>query len=165
MTSWKPVFENILNQVKELGITEIDLCDHICYRVQTLQEYKEMKSFFTQHGELKAETIVSGRPISIIKLNNPFKYESYEISCVELPAPKEGKKTHTGWEHAEFVVHNPADLVEKYPQLDFNTKSLHRKINAELSLKLNEGLSVKFHPLHILEVIDKEEKLGITKVD
>jgi len=162
--NWQETFSNILNQVKELGISEIGQCDHICYRVSSLDDYNNMKDYFLKFGKLSAETIVSGRPISIIELNTPFQYEGYTIQCVELPAPKEGKITHDGWEHAEFVVENPASLIDKYPHLNFNTKSLHRDLNAELSLSLKNGLAVKFHPLHILEVIKLEESLGIKEV-
>lgn len=164
-SDWKITFENIIAQLKELNVEGLNICDHICYRVETLERYAEMKEYFQTLGQLAAETIVSGRPISIIKLNTPLSHNGYNIQCIELPAPKPGKHFSEGWEHIEFVIEDLNEFISKHPHLDFNTKSMNRDINPELGLKLKAGLQVKFHPLHILEVISKEEELGIKEVN
>lgn len=38
---------------------------------------------------------------------------------------------------------------------------MNRDINPELALQIDEHYQIKFHPLHILEVIEKERKLGL----
>jgi predicted metalloenzyme YecM len=162
---WKKTFDTILNKLEELNIQGLEICDHICYRVETIERYDEMKNFFEQDGVIAAETMVSGRMISIIQLNNPLKYRGFEIQCIELPAPKEGRHFNEGWEHAEFVVKDLDKFISDHNGLDFNKKSMNRDINPELGLPLGEGLQVKFHPLHILDVIAKEKELGIEEVN
>ena len=61
-----------------------------------------------------------------------------------------------GYEHVEFVVpFQLEDLILLYPNLAFNTKDLHLKINRDIRLKLGQ-LSVKFHEQSLEKVIEVE---------
>ena len=96
--------------------------DHICYRVATLLEYTRMQREFGSIGELLAETLIGGRPISTYRLHEPLRYRDYDIRLVELPSPKEGSPYPTGWVHAEFVIgRDPHSLLEIYPNIDWHT--------------------------------------------
>lgn len=163
--SWDEMMTVITKQLANFGISETDICDHLCYRVETQERYEELKKELLNFGELAAETMVSGRMISIIDLKKPIIWESFEIKCIELPAPKQGSFYSEGFEHAEFVITELDDFIEKHKELPFNTKAMGREINPELGLKINDKYQVKFHPLHILEVIKKEKDLNIEEVN
>ncbi len=119
--------------------------DHICYRVDRMERYRELKNELGKLGHLLGEHIIGGRPIASFRLKSPIRYKGREISVVELPAPKPGSNYPEGYEHVEFVIDQPLEeFVEQYPHLKFETKGIHKAINADVQLKY-EGFSVKFH--------------------
>lgn len=159
-----PMLDTIFAKLNDLKVDGITLCDHICYRVETIEKYEEIKGELSSFSKLIGETLVSKRLISIFKLDEPIVYKNYTITCIELPAPKENSFYSEGWEHAEFVIENLNEFIIKHDHLGFNKKAMGRDINPELGLKINESFQVKFHPLHIEEVIAIESKLGIKSV-
>ena len=138
--------ENLFKEIQELSIDISRFeCDHICYRIETIERYIELKKEFEKIGEFLSEEIVANRPISTFKLFEPIVYKYKIISCIELPAPKKGSFYKEGWEHIEFVIDTSFDeFMVKYSNLRFNTSSVDKKINPEISLKLENG-SIKFH--------------------
>ncbi|MGZ3782404.1 MAG: VOC family protein [Pseudobdellovibrionaceae bacterium] len=65
--------------------------DHICYRVDSLEQYQECRDTFQQWGNLLIESEVGRRPIATYKLFEPLYIKGRTIGLVELPAPKFGK--------------------------------------------------------------------------
>jgi len=108
-----------------------------------------------------AETIVNTRLISIFKLYSPILYKNFEIKCIELPAPKKNNTYKEGWEHAEFVILNLKKFIKINHETIFNHKAMGQDINPELALQVDKHYQIKFHPLHILDVIEKERELGL----
>lgn len=161
---YTPMLDAITSKLASLKIAELKICDHICYRVESLKDYESVKAELQKIGKLACETLVSNRPISIIELDEPITYKDFEISCVELPAPKATSPYKKGWEHAEFVLEDLESFIKQYNNLEFNTKAMGREINPELGLKISDQYGVKFHPLHILKVIELESAQGITQV-
>lgn len=99
----------------ELDVEKYEL-DHICYRVESLDEYKQKKDELNDLGELLVESMVNGRLISTFKLINPIEFEKRKIYLIELPAPKKGHAYASGLEHVEFVTKEPLQkIIEKYP--------------------------------------------------
>jgi adenylate cyclase class 2 len=131
--------------------------DHICYRVNSAQEYEEFKTKFGYIGDLLIESEVGGRNIATYKLYKPLKYKNYSIELVELPSPKPGKDYKTGLEHAEFVIDQSFEDFAATTSLEFDWKGTHKEINPELRLKLEDNLSVKFHHMPLDEVIEIEQ--------
>jgi len=146
---------------KEMDEAKVSLAshwniDHICYRVETLDQYLKMKVKFADFGELLIESEVNGRPISTFKLNSPIYFEDRSIDLVELPAPKQGKKVQRGFEHIEVVVDIPfADIQSLYPKCTFNTAGLKKFFNKELELCF-ENNAIKFHHQSLESVINLE---------
>ncbi len=133
------------------------VCDHICYRVETLERYEELKTFLREHSHLANESLVNGRPICIFELPSPLKFAGIQTTCIELPAPKETTFYQEGWEHAEFVTGSDIkEWIRKFPQLTFDTKAINKPINAEISLTISEKYKIKFHEKHILDVIKED---------
>ncbi|MBT7608823.1 MAG: hypothetical protein HN576_03645 [Bacteriovoracaceae bacterium] len=156
-------YEKLLDTVLEKINKEICLktliCDHICYRVETELRYQKLKNELALTCELVTESEISGRLISIFKLPNPILYRGLRVDCLELPAPKKDSFYKEGWEHAEFVIEDLKQFIKDHPHIDFNHKAMDRDINPELGYRVSNEYQVKFHPLHILEVIKVESQL------
>lgn len=145
---------------KRLAEAKVDIdgleIDHLCYRTSSLSNYAESKEVFSKLGELLIESEVNGRDIATYKLFKPIIFKEYKISLIEVPAPKMGAQTIEGFEHIEVVTSESFDeIMENYPQLNFETKALSKKINPELVIKFGD-CSLKFHHQSLEDVIKQE---------
>lgn len=130
--------------------------DHLCYRVETAEQYVDCKKFLSEEGLLLTEALVNGRAISTYRMKTPFRVGSRSIELLELPSPKIGAPYAIGFEHAEFVLNESFDqFAAKFPRLQL-TRSGHKNINPELCLKTKAG-QVKFHHLSLERVIEIEQ--------
>lgn len=146
----------------ELNVEKYEM-DHLCYRVATEEEYAEKKQALSLHGELLIESIVNGRPISTFKLHDPIVYKNRKVYLLELPAPKAKHTYKSGLEHVEFVTKEPLQkIIDRYPQYSFEAFGIHKKINADITLKLGE-YCIRFHNQSLEEVIKLEKKQGLGK--
>lgn len=141
----------------ELDVEKYEL-DHICYRVENLDQYKEKKNDLSQHGKLLVESMINGRLISTFKLHSPIEFNNRKIYLIELPAPKNGHAYPSGLEHVEFVTKDPLQkIMERYPQYSFEAFGIHKKINADITLKLGK-YCIRFHNQNLEDVIKLENK-------
>ena len=114
-----------------------------------------------------------------MQLNEPFIYSykenGFKISCVEIPSPKPGSFYASGLEHCEVVIAGPSTpkntqsaLLEFASQhnaaIDFDKRAIEKEINADISVKLPSGTSVKFHCCPLYEVIKFEINEGTVKL-
>ncbi|MFP4402341.1 MAG: VOC family protein [Candidatus Nanoarchaeia archaeon] len=146
----------------ELKANQIDISnleiDHICYRVETTQRYKELKVKLATISTPLSENIINGRAISVFKLSNPIIIEKFKIWCLELPSPKIATPYKEGWEHIEIVINSTLKkFVDNHTHVMFNTKNSNDTRNPDISIQLNSGV-VKFHTIHIGELIAKEQE-------
>lgn len=139
---------------EKIDTKDLPILDHLCYRVETMERYEEMKQKLGEIAVSIGESDVNGRPITIFELHERLHTRGYQIPYIELPAPKAGSPYPEGLEHAEFVVLGGLERFrQKYSHVDFDTKA-HGKndVNPELGLKVG-GAAMKFHGLAINEVV------------
>lgn len=151
--------EDLFSKIEDidLDVDNYEL-DHICYRVESVAEYKIKKLELANFGELLVESLVGGRLISTFKLNDPIIFRNRKIYLIELPSPKSSHSYKTGLEHAEFVTKLPLQkIVDRYPQYSFEIFGIHKKINADITLKLGE-YCIRFHNQSLEEVIKMEKR-------
>lgn len=147
---------------KSLGDTKIEISlhwdiDHLCYRVDSLNRYEELKTDFLTFARLLIESDVNGRPIATFKLNSPIVFKEWSIDVVELPAPKPSKSTPEGFEHIEVVCDESfSDLEAKYKHLKLDLGGLKKDFNQEFEVDLGER-NLKFHHMSLESVIRVEE--------
>ena len=154
--------ENLIIELlkKSIDIENIK-CDHLCFRVDSIENYQLFSNGLSNYGELLTESMVNGRPICIFRLNARFKFRNFETSIVELPAPKIGSPYKTGFEHAEFVISEDLNsFAHKYSHLNFSI--IKKNSNSELLLPMSCG-QVKFHRISLERIIEIE-KSKITDV-
>lgn len=159
-------FVHSINQAFDrIGIdtSELVMCDHLCYRVESEARYREMKESLAVVAQNIGEVPVSGRLISTFEFAQPLEVGGWRIPCIELPAPKEGAPCSEGLEHAEFVVVGSLESFQRrYSSLPFSDKAMGKQINPELGLKMPEhGLSVKFHEIALGAVVRLERRLNM----
>lgn len=141
----------------ELDVSKYEL-DHICYRVDSIENYRTKKIQLQSFGKILAETMVNGRLISTFKLNSPIIFRNRNIFLIELPSPKSGHRYSNGLEHAEFVTKDSLQsIINKYPQYAFESFGIHKKINADITLKLGP-YCIRFHNQSLEDVIKQEQK-------
>lgn len=148
---------------KQIKIAEHWDIDHLCYRVDSLKRYEELKKSFSDFGKLLIESDVNGRPIATFKLNFCVSFRHWSIDVVELPAPKPSKTTPEGFEHIEVVCDLPfSQLEESFKHLKLDLGGLKKDFNQEFEIDL--GLrNIKFHHLCLESVIRLEENKPIFK--
>lgn len=153
---------NINRGLEKCGInrSELAMMDHICYRVETLERYDEMKRKLGEVARLLGESEVSGRMIATYECDQPLEVGGWRIPCIELPQPKESSPYPEGLEHVELVTVSGLDLFEAtHSDLPFDHAGMSKKINPELGLK-HAGISVKFHEQPLGAVVRIENRLG-----
>lgn len=141
-----PLLDRVFVALEQDGIdmSEHEL-DHFCYRVDTNERYEELKEQTYEIAEHLDDEIISGRPISVFHLHEPFCYKDRVIHCFELPAPKAIPDYPEGWEHVEFVIEEDfIDFMKKYPSSTFITSGQDKEINQEIRINY-DGFTVKFH--------------------
>ena len=130
--------------------------DHLCYRTSTEEEYRATKKTFENFSQLLIESEVNGRLISTFKLEKPLVHRGWQIDLIELPAPKNGKITPSGFEHFEVVCDLPFDeLKRRYSGFTFSESGLKKDFNQELEISF-DSFAVKFHHLSLESVIHLE---------
>jgi uncharacterized protein len=156
-------FANIKNKMDRANIAFPDhwAFDHICYRVDTSENYLKKKIEFADQGTLLIESEVAGRPISTFKLNKPLVFLGRKIDLLELPAPKQGQSIKQGFEHFEVVCDQSFEkLVQQFPQAQFNTKGANKDFNAELQIQIDD-LAIKFHHQSLESVVNLEKNTRV----
>jgi hypothetical protein len=159
-----PFLTSLLSQLEPAPGTLNHLqIDHLCYRVATVAQYQELKKWLLTDNELLVESPINGRRIATFRMAEPIRHGDREIWLLELPEPKEGSPYPTGWEHAEFVTDRPLVAFAEWmiDHLGVGTRDIDRSgmdkpLNADLRLRLKNGLSAKFHELPLDEVIRRE---------
>jgi phosphoglycolate phosphatase-like HAD superfamily hydrolase/predicted metalloenzyme YecM len=144
-------------EAKSLGFPVTDLvADHICFRVESLEQYNQYKIFLIEHADLLTEESVNGRLISTFRMHKPFRYEDKEISLLELPQPKAKSHYKLGFEHIEFVIKESfSSFAKKYNQFQFKISG-NKNTNPEMSLDIKMG-QIKFHYQPLDRVIEIEK--------
>lgn len=152
--NYKSFLSKLLSQFNKLNIDQNDIIelDHIAYRVETQDRYKEVKQKLKQFSIYLGEAKVRQRPIASFKLLKPIKHNHYTISCIELPSPSNHYNYPEGLEHAEFVIKGSLyNFQKKYSHLNF-TEELNNPTNPELKLRF-KGFQIKFHTKSLLNKI------------
>ena len=144
-----------------ISADELAMMDHICYRVETDERYREILEILGG-AILLGEAMISGRPIATIELEKPLEAGGWKIPYLELPAPKASSPYPEGLEHVEFVVVGDLGKFEaRHPELPFERAGMSKDLNPELGLKV-VGMSVKFHGIPLGEVVRVEHLMGRT---
>lgn len=154
----EPFLDNVFKELRKAGIDVSDYeLDHIAYQASSNDDYDSLRPKFLEMGELLREELISNRRIAILKLNEPLKYESYEISALELIAPAKGQNVPSGLHHAEFVIDESLrQFMEKYPKIEWLDGAIDKEPYSHLNVILGD-IVVKFHTRSIVDIVTSLE--------
>ncbi len=181
----KQNLENFIEKIQQLtAVLQIDLSvyqlDHIAMRINELELAKLAHQAWAQEGEVISQTQINGRPIIVIAFNEPLVANAWQIECLELPYPAEGKiYPEQSWEHVEFVIPSEAQTADEYleylkqlfPTLasswgDLADKGIKVKLSSPKGEgeRLNnptvafkwQGVCIKVHPHSLKTIIESE---------
>ncbi|WP_150539840.1 VOC family protein [Actinobacillus vicugnae] len=132
-------FQQKIQQIAQLAMLDLNQfkIDHLAVRMNDWQTAENWKEILLEHGQLLKQSEVNGRPITLIKLNQPISFLGQAVSIIELPFPKDKVYPQQGWEHIE-IVHpmQQNETVEQWAQRSL--KQFHLSINANLSIKISQ---------------------------
>ena len=156
--NYKAFIDEILSSLykKQVKLDKLE-GDHLCFRVETLSQYKDMKAKLGMFSLEYSENIHHGRPITIFKLREPLRIQGFEFPLIELPAPKTDRAYKFGLEHIEFVVPDFTRFKQDYVGL-FTGKEDSGPYNQLVKITFNDGKTVKFHQRSLLEILKLEGK-------
>ena len=142
---------------KQLPLKKHWHIDHLCFRVETEEEYESYKKLLNSHCRLLIESMVGGRNISTFKLDQPMVVKGRFVDLIELPAPKPNSPYSTGFEHLEIVMdHTFEQLKSNLAGNVYNESGLQKDFNADLAIALSENYVVKYHHQSLESVIALE---------
>ena len=146
-------FASSLIEQIPFDVSKLEL-DHFGYQASSAQDYENLKDQSLTLGQLISENIVSGRRVGIFKFIEPLKYENYRILGFELVEPKEGQICESELDHLEFVIPISFDeFLKMHDNAEWDLYAKDREEFPKITLKLNNGKSVKFHTKDIFEEI------------
>jgi hypothetical protein len=158
--SYTRFLDSFFEEINKVGLDISGLpLDHIAYQASTNEDYDQHLPEFSKLGELASEEMIGGRRVAVVKLDEPLVYKGYSISALELIEPKEGQQCDSAFQHAEFVADQPfEDYIEQYPNIDWDTSSMHRDEFFHLKLNFDNGLTLKFLQRPILKLFEEKKK-------
>lgn len=143
---WPAFSDAILAFSQQLGLGERSnlksdalWCDHVALRVNDIAIATSLLAEFKQRGEVISDSIINGRPIYIIVLDEPEQLGDWSIDCVELPFP--GKHyPQQGWEHIELVLPgNATTMAELEQSLRMVSPNIDAVLASDSSIKIKRS--------------------------
>lgn len=140
----------------EINTNEL-LIDHLGFQVDSADEYDLSSKELNLQANKISENIVGGRRVGIFRLHKDLIYKNEPIAIVEIFEPRKGQAVSSGWEHVEFLLKDGKieDLVEKYPNLNWDKSAISREEFPMLILQLASGLRAKFPRLSVIEEVKR----------
>ncbi|MCE9684875.1 VOC family protein [Shewanella sp. AS16] len=175
---WPAFVQAIQEFITRLGLTRLQLeCDHAALRVNSVAAADALRLAFSRRGQVISEAKINGRPILIIKLDEPLQLGPMAVECIELPYPGDKHYPQEGWEHIELVLPSQArdcqalaaELLARVPALapvlagdtDIEVKLSspkgdgERLANPTIAFKAGP-LCIKLHPHSIQAIVASE---------
>jgi len=143
---WPAFSKAILAFSQRLGLleqsnskTEVLWCDHVALRVNDIATAELLLAEFTQRGKVISDSVINGRPIYIIVLDEPLTLGNWQIDCVELPFPAK-HYPQQGWEHIELVLPgNATNMAELEQALRLINPAIDTLLANDSSIKIKRS--------------------------
>lgn len=155
--------------------------DHIALRINDAELAKLAHLEWQKEAKVISNAQINGRPIIVLLFERPLQCAGWQVECLELPYPAEGKVyPEQSWEHVEFVIPSMAqtaqeylqDLEQQFPEMAANWQGLasqgvkvklsspkgegERLNNPTVAFKF-EGVCIKLHPHSLKKIVESEQ--------
>lgn len=136
-----------------LDFSNLEL-DHFGYQTSSREDYESLKNQLSLTEELVSENIVSDRRVGIFRFRNKYKCLNYDILGFELVEPKKEQFCKSELDHLEFVIPCSFDeFLDQHSELEWDLSAKDRTEFPKISIKCNDGKSIKFHTKNIFDEI------------
>ena len=156
---WEEFLSRIFEDLKaaKIEVNEFEL-DHIAYRAITNESFEAHCKMLDCVCKRLNRNTIRNRYVDVYEFNTPLIYKGRTTRYIELLAPADGDEFSEGLEHAEFIVngYKLREILDMYPNFEWNTNSLNRKIGPDIGIKLTNGYGVKFKTQSFAEVVRLE---------
>ncbi|OLQ91177.1 hypothetical protein BIY21_13495 [Vibrio ponticus] len=171
-----------LSEKLQIDLAEFQ-ADHIALRINEQELAEQAHQAWLKEGVEISNAQINGRPIIVLAFHQPLAALNWQIECLELPYPAEGKiYPEQSWEHVEFVIPSQAqtadefadELKQRFPALAEQWDNLaemgikvklsspkgegERLNNPTVAFK-HQGVCIKLHPHTLKAIVASEQSL------
>ncbi|WP_114765258.1 VOC family protein [Vibrio rhodolitus] len=171
-----------LSEKLQIDLTQFQ-ADHIALRINEQELAQQAHQAWLNEGVEISNAQINGRPIIVLAFHQPLQALNWQIECLELPYPAEGKLyPEQSWEHVEFVIPSQAqtadefaeELKQRFPALAEQWDSLadmgikvklsspkgegERLNNPTVAFK-HQGVCIKLHPHSLKAIVASEQSV------
>ena len=152
---YRAFFYDLLRRSKKTGISMSGMAmSHLLYRVVTLPEYEQMRDQIKIHCRGFVETQFNGRAVSILILKEPLLlHDGFEVSMIELPAPRSVHMYPSGLESIGTVVGKKLpEFIKKYNDVLTGIKD-HGQHCQPAFVTFDNEKTIKFYEISLEEIV------------
>lgn len=152
---YEAFFADLLGRLKEVGVTIEGMpLTHLLYRTSTTSEYEELRDALKKVCREYVETSFNGRAVSILILKEPLALvDGFEVSMIELPAPRPAHMYPSGLESIGVFVGNDLEPFKKeYEKILTGIKD-HGEICKPAFITFENEKTVKFYDHTLKEIV------------
>jgi predicted metalloenzyme YecM len=140
------------------SLTTIAQADHIGFKCGSRAEFEAIRTMLERESVFIYQSIISNRPIAIIKLNQPLTTDLGSLNYLELSDQKPDNSQTTGFDHVEITPKHISyqELVARLQQAGEPFIEKARPHHTTFDLKLGAG-TIRLEPEPLMEKIKKQE--------
>ena len=151
-------FSDLLQRQKQVGICINGmLMSHLLYRTAVYSEYEALRDQLKLFCKSFVETQFNGRAVSVLWLRDPLLLDSgFEVSVIELPAPRPAHRYPSGLESTGVVVGDALpEFNKKYSDVLTGVKD-HGTFCQPSFITFDNDKTSKFYHVPLAEIVLKQ---------
>lgn len=160
LQTYPEFLDEFYSQLQNAGIAKAEFTlDHIAYRAGNENDYTNIAAEFTDEGfEMISEKMVGTIKVGIFFKEEGLDYQDQNFQAIELLLYAD--KDTSGWDHAELISDMTLEeVMEKYPDLEWETKNKDREDFPMLKLLLSDTIQAKFPRRSVLVELARQENI------
>lgn len=132
--------------------------DHICYKCDSRESFEKLHTLFEYESEYMYQSIISKRPIAIIKFKTPIETDLGPIWYLELSDQKPDASQKDGFDHIEVYATSGSydDMVTKLKASE-NVIEVIRPHHSTHDIDIGSGFLFRCTQGPLIEKIKSEE--------
>lgn len=153
---YKAFFADLLQRMQKqnIHITGLPL-SHFTYRVETLSEYVTLRDALLPYCSEFVETQFNGRAVAIHILKNPLILgEGFEVSLIELPAPRSVHMYPSGLESFGVVMKETFSAFKLEHESALTGIKDHGEHCQPAFITYENGKTAKFYDISLKDIVN-----------
>ncbi len=145
------------------NLSSLVLADHISLKCESSEFYEKMRAHFEseKYGKYMHQSIISGRRISIIKLQQPLHTLVHAIQFLELSDQKPDGSQKRSFDHVEYfpVIRSTYESFATRLAQTTNGRDKGRAHHRTFDVDIGEGLEARLEREPLIEKIKRDEMI------